>query len=280
MSESYQHLIVEVDDRILTCRLHNPPRHTLNHAMLTELDEFLTRLERNDEDIRVVVFTGNTDGIFLRWFELSEIQKVGDEAYASTGGPGSLTIVQRLGLRIERLPQVTIAAINGFAAGAACGLSLCFDFRLLMSGDPRFMFGNPQTTFAITPCGGQSVRCVRMLGTAKATDLLLHGTLLPPEEALAVGLVHRVWPRESYHAEVEAFARRLAARAPLALKGAKRLIREAFDGTMEDALVREVEEYTKVIRSDDAKRALTAVDAIAHPDPTTFDQWTMEFHGR
>lgn len=280
MGQTYQHLIVEIEDRILTCRLHNPPRHTLNHAMLVELQHLLSRLEQ-DGEIRVVVFTGNNDGIFLRWFELSEIQAVGDQARAAADGDtATLTAIQELGCRIERLPQVTIAAINGFAAGGACGLSLCFDFRLLMSGDPKFLFGCPQTIFGITTCGGQSVRYVRMLGTAKALDLLLHGTLLSPEEAQAIGLVSRVYPRETYRAEVAAFAKRLAGRAPLALRGIKRLVREAHDGTLHEGLLRETVEYAKVVGSEDAKRAIAAVDAIADPDPTTFGDFSIAFTGR
>jgi enoyl-CoA hydratase len=281
MTEPYKHLVVEVADRILTCKLHNPPRHTLNHAMLVELEHLLDRLERDDEDIRVVIFTGGTDGIFLRWFELSEIQKVGDEAEKSAeSGGAQLTTAQALGVRIEQLPQVTIAAINGFAAGGACGLALCFDFRLLMSGDPKFMFGLPQTTFGITTCGGQSVRLVRMIGVSKSMDLLLHGTLLPPDEALRIGLVSRVYPRETYFSDVAAFAQNLARRAPLALKGQKKLVREAFDKSMHAGLLNEVVEYTKVVRTDDAKRALAAVNAIEDPDPTTFGSWSMDFYGR
>lgn len=277
----YKHLLIDKRDQVLTCRLSNPPKHTLNVGMLREIDDLLDRLER-DDDTRVVVFTGAADGIFLQWFELSELEQIGKQAAATSSQPGGeppLTIVQQLGCRIERLPQVTIAAINGFAAGGACGLSLCFDFRLMMSGDERYLFGSPQTTFGITTCGGQSVRYVRMLGTARALDLLLHGDLLAPHKALEVGLVSRVYPRETFYADVEKFAKNLAARAPLALRGIKKLVRSVPDLDMEQGMRHEMAEYVKVIDSQDAKTALGAVAAMEHPDPSAFASFSPKFIG-
>jgi enoyl-CoA hydratase/carnithine racemase len=279
--DSYKHLLIETRDHVLTVRLSNPPKHTLNVRMLNELSDLLDRLER-DEKTRVVVFTGAADGIFLRWFELSEIEQIGRQAAATAAAGGEeppLTIIQQLGCRIERLPQVTIAAINGFAAGGACGLTLCFDFRLMMSGDDRYMFGAPQTTFGITTCGGQSMRYVRMLGTARALDLLLHGELLPPQKALEVGLVSRVYPRETYYAEVDKFAATLAARAPLALRGIKKLVRCAPDLTLEQGLRHEMAEYAKVVDTQDAKTALSAVAALENPDPREFGSFAPKFIG-
>jgi len=280
--KDYKHLLLGFEDHVLTCRLSNPPKHTLNMAMLAEINDLLNTLE-DDMDVRVVVFTGAADGIFLRWFELTEVADVGEQARrAAEAGPDEaveLTLIQALGCRIESLPQVTIAAINGFAAGGACGLTLCFDFRLMMSGEPHFLFGSPQTTFGITTCGGQSVRYVRMLGTARSLDLLLHGKLMPPEEAMAVGLVSRVYPKETYFEDVEAFAGNLARRAPLALRGVKKLVRTAPDLTMHQGMVHEMVEYAKVVNSSDAKRAIAAIDAMENPDPTKFDEWEMDFEG-
>lgn len=279
--DSYKHLLIDTRDHVLTCRLSNPPKHTLNVGMLHEINDLLQRLE-DDADTRVVVFTGASDGVFLRWFELSEIGQIGQQAAAASAAQEQeppLTIIQQLGCRIERLARVTIAAINGFAAGGACGLSLCFDFRLLMSGDERYLFGCPQTTFGITPCGGQSMRYVRMLGTARTLDLLLHGELLSPQKALEIGLVSRVYPRDVFQAEVEKFAANMAARAPLALRGVKRLVRCAPDLDMDQGLRHEMTEYVKVINTHDAKMAIAAVAAMEHPDPSTFGAFRPTFIG-
>jgi enoyl-CoA hydratase/carnithine racemase len=281
-SLAYRHLVVTRDNYVLTCKLSNPPRHTLNVAMLNEINDLLDRVE-SDQQLRVVVFTGAADGIFLRWFELTEVAEIGRQAGMASGRSAAddsdLTVIQRLGCRIEKLPQVTIAAINGFAAGGACGLSLCFDFRILMSGDDRYLFGAPQTTFGITTCGGQSVRYVRMLGTARALDLLLHGSLLAPEEAERIGLVSRVYPKETYYKDLDAFVQRLAGRAPLALRGIKKLVRTAPELTMPDALRHEMVEYAKVVNSRDAKKAIAAVDAIEDPDPRKFSEFHVDFEG-
>lgn len=283
VQKTYKYLLLELQDHVLTCRLSNPPKHTLNMDMLEEIHTLLDELE-HEANARVVIFTGAAEGIFLRWFELTEVAGVGEQARRASEAASEddieLTRIQALGCRIEALPQVTIAAINGFAAGGACGLTLCFDFRLMMSGEPHYMFGSPQTTFGITTCGGQSVRYVRMLGTARALDLLLHGKLLSPEEALQVGLVSRVFPQETFYEEVAAFAGNLARRAPLALRGVKKLVRMAPDLTMQQGMVHEMVEYAKVVNSSDAKRAIAAIDAIEDPDPTKFDEWVMDFEGK
>jgi len=281
--KAYEHLKLDYQDYVLTVRLSNPPKHTLSMSMLNEINDLLETLEA-DSDARVVVFTGAAEGIFLRWFELTEVADIGEQARKASEAPSpdeaELTLIQALGCRIEALPQVTIAAINGFAAGGACGLTLCFDFRLMMSGQPHYLFGSPQTTFGITTCGGQSVRYVRMLGTTRSLDLLLHGKLLPPEEALQVGLVSRVFPQESYYADVDAFAKNLAGRAPLALRGIKKLVRMAPDLSMHEGMIHEMVEYAKVVNSSDAKRAIAAIDAMENPDPTKFDEWVMDFEGK
>lgn len=280
--DRYKHLIVTEQNHVLTCKLSNPPRHTLSIGVLNDINGLLDKLE-TDNETRVVVFTGAADGIFLRWFELTEIEQIGKQTQdIKMCGPGDtpkLTVIQELGNRIEKLPQVTIAAINGFAAGGACGLTLCFDFRLMMTGDDRYMFGAPQTTFGITTCGGQSVRYVRMLGTAKTLDLLLHGTLLSPEEALKIGLVSRVFPKETYYDEVDKFAQNLANRAPLALRGIKKLIHAAPDLTFMQGMCHEMIEYAKVVNTQDAKIALAAVNAIENPDPRKFGEFKIDFIG-
>jgi len=280
--KNYKHLKLSTKDKVLTVKLSNPPKHTLNVALLNEMHELLDELEK-DNETRVVIVTGEAEGIFLRWFELTEIENVGEQTKkageAFLDDEIELTTIQELGCRIEKLPQVTIAAINGYASGGACGLALSFDFRLMMSGDPQYLFGSPQAIFGITTCNAQSVRYVRIMGTARALDLLLHGTLLPPEEALAVGLVSRVYPKETYWQEVAKFAANLAGRAPLAQRGIKKLIRMADDLSFKQALRHEMVEYGKVIFSNDAKKALSAMAAEEHPDPTQIGNFKVDFTG-
>jgi enoyl-CoA hydratase len=152
---------------------------------------------------------------------------------------------------------VTIAALNGNAAGGGCELSLACDFRLMADGPYRY--GLPETGVGIIPGAGGTQRMARLLGTARALDLVLHGTLLTPAQALEVGLVHRVYPPSEFRAEVARFAENLAARAPIALAAAKRAIRAgAEQPRLEDGLAIEQEEFGRTMRSKDAAGAMRA----------------------
>ncbi len=276
---AYEQLVLECQGPVLTCKLSNPPENTLTPKMEDELTDLLNRL-RIDPGIRVLVVTGAAEGYFLKYFELSELDKVIDESVgAELPYPGEncpLTTHHEIGNMIETLPQVTIAAINGICGGGAVELSLCFDFRLMATGDPAFTYGSPQTTFGICPGGGAAVRYVRMLGTARALDLLLHGELMTPEVALAHGLVSRVYPKDEFRDRVREFAQNLAIRAPLGMQAVKRLVRRIPDLPLHHALRMEMIEFGRVAVTEDAQVALAAVMR----DPEHFNLEKLSFKGR
>lgn len=275
---SYEQLILEQDGTILTCKLSNAPDHTLTPKMEDELIDLLTRLQ-TDESIRVFVVTGEAEGYFLKYFELSELDKVIKESIGATmpypGDDCPLTTHGEMGNMVQNLPQVTIAAINGICGGGAVELSLCFDIRLMATGDDTYTYGSPQTTFAIVPGGGAAVRYVRMLGTARALDLLLHGELMTPEKAHDIGLINRIYPKEAFRDCVREFAENLAARAPLALQGVKRLVRHIPDLSLQHALRMEMIEFGQISVTEDAKMALAAVEN----DPENYDPRNFDFKG-
>jgi enoyl-CoA hydratase len=121
-----------------------------------------------------------------------------------------------------------------------------------------FRLGLGETGVGIIPGSGGTQRLPRMIGPAKALDLILHGTQLDPEQALAAGLVHRVLPAERYWDEVMAFARNLAQRAPLAIRAAKRAIREGLELPLDEGLRLEGQLFRELMQSDDASQALRA----------------------
>jgi enoyl-CoA hydratase len=235
----------------------NPPRHTLTAAGVRELHAQLDALER-DASLRVFVLTGAGEGVFVAHYEVGELA-------AAAGAPAGaresaarprLHPFHELCLRLERLPAITVAALNGNAAGGGCELALACDFRLLADGP--FHVGLPETSVGIIPGAGGTQRMARLLGTARALDLILHATLLAPADALALGLVHRVLPAASFRDEVRRFADDLAARAPIALAAAKRAIRAGAELPLEDGLALEQQEFERSMRSKDAAGALAA----------------------
>ena len=237
----------------------NPPRHTLTAAGVRELAQHLDALEQ-DATLRVLVLTGGGEGVFIAHYEVGELaaaaEASGRSAAPAPAGRPRLHPLHELCLRLERLAVPTVAALNGNAAGGGCELALACDFRLLADGP--FRFGLPETSVGIIPGAGGTQRMARLLGTARALDLILHATLLAPGEALAAGLVHRVLPAAGFAGEVRRFAADLAARAPIALAAAKRAIRAGVELPLADGLALEQEQFERTMRSKDAAGAMRA----------------------
>jgi enoyl-CoA hydratase len=261
---------------VVTLAHTNPPRHTLTAAGVRELHEALGALEQ-DASLRVLVLTGAGDGVFVAHYEVGELAAAAEASSAAANGssaaangPGAAAAAtsaapserprlhpfHELCLRLERLPVPTVAALNGNAAGGGCELALACDFRLMADG--AFHFGLPETSVGIIPGAGGTQRMTRLLGTARALDLILHARVLAPREAEGLGLLHRVFPPERFAAEVRAFAEGLASRAPIALAAAKRAIRSGVELPLAEGLALEQEEFERTMRSKDAARAMRA----------------------
>jgi enoyl-CoA hydratase len=243
---------------VVTLAHANPPRHTLTAAGVRELGEELDRLE-GDPSLRALVLTGAGEGVFIAHYEVGELAAAAEassSAPARSPAPRRLHPFHELCLRLERLAAPTIAALNGNAAGGGCELALACDFRLMIEG--AFHFGLPETSVGIIPGAGGTQRMARLLGSARALDLILHARLLAPGEAQALGLVHRVFPAERFTAEVRAFAADLAGRAPLALAAAKRAIHRGLELSLEEGLAVEQQEFERTLRSRDAATAMRA----------------------
>jgi enoyl-CoA hydratase len=257
MSE-YRFLTVERSDGVVTCTLSNPPRHTLVAAEVTELTRLVAALEV-DPTVSVAVFTGAGEGVFIAHYEVGELAasaeaQVGRTLHADP--PAQLHAMHRLILSLERARFVTVAAINGSTAGGGLEFALGCDFRLAMDGPYRL--GLPETNVGIIPGAGGTQRFARLLGTARALDLILHGETVAPQRALELGIVHRVYAAEAFRQQVAAFAAALAGRAPIALAAAKRAIHGGAELPLEEGLALEQREFDRCMRSEDAATAMRA----------------------
>jgi enoyl-CoA hydratase len=255
-------LRTEREGRVMTVIFDNPPRNFMNGDTVAELDE-LTRTLESDSSVGAVLLTGAIDGIFIMHYDVAEIA-AGAEASPSVapglvGGtlravgavarvPGAegalartpvagvleLRRIHEIFLRMQRMDKVFIAAINGMATGGGCELSLACDLRYMADGE--FLIGLPEMSLGITPGAGGTQRMARMLGTAKAIELILEARPLPPREALAAGLVHRVLPPDALLEEARAAAERLARRAPISVAAAKRSVYEGVSRSLGEGL--------------------------------------------
>lgn len=258
----YRFLRTERRDNVVTCVLSNPPRHTLTSEGVSEINLMLDEIEE-DQSVRALVFTSDAEDVFIAHYEVTELaSRAGEISKNRTNPkplesqPRGLSAMHKLCLRLESMAAITIAAINGSTTGGGFELSLACDFRLLASGRSRV--GLPETSIGIIPGAGGTQRYARLLGTAKALDLIMHAKLLTPEQALEIGLVHRVFPRDTFHEAAKAFAEDIASRSPVALSAAKHAIQIGSRMALEDALLLEQECFEKTMRSNDAAAAMEA----------------------
>ncbi len=255
---AFRFLSVAERDGVVTCTMSNPPTHTLVAGEVTELDQLIDALEKRD-DVRVVVFTGAGEGVFIAHYEVGELAVSAERSSAqpkrepSSAAPG-LHPFHRFILRMQRASFITVAAINGRTAGGGLEFALGCDFRLAMAGD--FRIGLPETSVGIIPGAGGTQRFARLLGTAKALDLILHAQTVSPADALTLGLVHRVFDAATFAQSVDAFATDLASRAPIALAAAKRAIYEGSEMPLLDGLLVEQREFDRCMASRDAATAM------------------------
>jgi enoyl-CoA hydratase/carnithine racemase len=201
---AYSTVLLDKQDHIAVITLNRPPMNSINLAMREDLDTAMTELEK-DKNIRVIVITGAGDRGFCAGMDVGDVGNLAN-------GPDAIELFNR----IDRFRKPVIAALNGFTLGGGCELALACHFRFMADG-VRAKIGCPEVNLGITPGWGGIQRMARLLGRPKALELILLCKRLSPNEALAVGLVDRVFPEGGLMDGTMEFARDLAKRAPLAV---------------------------------------------------------------
>ena len=179
------------------------------------------------------------------------------ERAPSRGHWGDLADGFSFALRSKSLLTIIVAWSIAVLATAGVNVAeIVLAKSVFDAGD--FGYGLLETSVGIIPGAGGTQRMARLLGSAKALDLVLHGTVMTPREAHALGLAHRLLPAASFTAGVAEFARGLAARAPLALQAAKQAIRQGVERPMDEALRIEQQAFARTLRTEDARGAMRA----------------------
>jgi enoyl-CoA hydratase len=243
-------VLSERNGAVVTLTLTNPPRLFQDRPMVDALDAKLAQLER-DSTVRAIIITGGHPRAFLTHYDVDEIlsgARVTPDLPVwffgialrtvgfihrlpggrrllnnpATRGLQTVHLLQQLYLRMNRMDKPIIAAINGTAAAGGCELALACDIRIMADAD--FTIGLTEPALGFNPGGGGGQRMARALGTARAVEMLLEARHCSPQEALEVGLVHRIVPPEELMAEVQKTAARLARRSPRAVWASKRAV--------------------------------------------------------
>jgi enoyl-CoA hydratase/carnithine racemase len=269
---AYKYLQTRREGPILIVTMVNPPKNLLNAAMVEELLTLADTLSE-DEGTRVLVLTGGADGIFITHYDVGELSVLSDAARrAPTPPPAAATADQRpprelhalnrLSLKLAALPQPVIAAVNGTAMGGGCELALACDFRIIARGG---VFGLPEVRVGILPGAGGTQRMARMLGVAKAMELIMLGNVVDADEAARFGLAYRAVDPDRLMPEALALANELASRPRLSVALIKQCIRQGIEMPLEGALRFESDAFMQTMRSDDASRLMRGYLASDRP---------------
>jgi enoyl-CoA hydratase/carnithine racemase len=240
--------------------LHRPDAaNALSLPALRRLRALLAELAA-DREVWAVVVTGAGDKAFCAGADLKERRSLGEDQVREFVATIRATMDE-----VAALPQPTLAALNGHAFGGGCELALACDLRLM---DERARIGLTETSLAIIPGAGGCVRLPRLVGAAKAKEMILTAQRLDAREALACGLVHRVAAAGAVAAAAQELLDAVLANGPLALRAAKAAVDGGLDLPTPQALAHEAACYQRIIPTRDRLEALAA---FAEKRPPRFE---------
>jgi len=230
--------------------------NAFNYDMLVELGQ-ITESIRINPDIRVIIFTGSGDRAFSVGADLKERKTLTDLQVKR-----NLYKIGEVFSAIENLPQPTIAMMNGFAFGGGMELALACDFRI--AADTALM-GLTETGLAIIPGAGGTQRLPRLIGEAKALELILTARRMSAAEAYSYGVLTKISTPENLVQETADFADSILANGPIALQQAKFAIKHGMNVDLQTGLAIERKAYELTIPTEDRIEALNAFSEKRKP---------------
>lgn len=241
MSKTYSLLQVEPQNEICRVTINRlKDRNSLNTPLMQELEAVLTEAEKTPA--RAVVFTGGGDTHFIGGADGVEMMQLDPE-----GASAFSARIQKLFNRMEESPLILVAAINGLCFGGGLEFALACDFRIAAESA---RMGLPEVKVGLIPGGGGTQRLPRLVGPGRAMEMILSGRLYKAEEALTLGLVHRVFPEDKLLSETAAFLEPIFKNPQYALIQAKRAVGASQKTPFAEGLRIETEEFKKCFMND------------------------------
>ena len=243
-------LLLEVENGIALLTINRPKAlNALNSETLAELNTCLAELE-NNEEVKVVILTGSGEKSFVAGADISEMVN----ATPAEGRKMGLLAREAFG-RLENMPQVTIAAVNGFALGGGCEISMACDIRV---ASENAKFAQPECGLGILPGFGGTQRLPRLVGKGRAKELIFTCDMISADEAFRMGLANHVVPQAELIDYCKAMAGRIMKNGPFAVALAKQAINTGSDTELDSGLKLEANLFGLSFSTADKLEGMTA----------------------
>ncbi|GAA3141035.1 enoyl-CoA hydratase-related protein [Planomonospora alba] len=239
---------VESADGVATIRLDRPKMNALNGQVQREIADCARQVDADPGVYAVVVYGG--ERVFAAG---ADIKEMADMPYAEMAAHSA--VLQDCFTAVAEIGKPVIAAITGYALGGGCELALCADIRI--AGESAKL-GQPEILLGIIPGAGGTQRLPRLIGPARAKDLIFTGRHVPAAEALAIGLVDRVVPDADVYAEALAYAAAFVGGPSAALRAAKRAVDHGLETDLGTGLEIERLEFSGLFATEDARIGMRA----------------------
>lgn len=228
----------------------------INDELVSELSKAIERIAQDDQ-IRVVILTGGNK-VFAAGGDIKAMQQFGPLQAKKFVVP-----IHKLFNQMTELSKPTIAAIAGFALGGGVEMTLTCDFRIAAD---NAKFGFPEINLGIFPAAGGSQRLPRLIGMAKAKELMFTGDTIDAATALAIGLVNQVVHREALMEQAVKLANKLSAKPPITIKALKESMHNVFNTDINMGLNMEIEKFCSLFATEDQKEGMGAFIEKRKPD--------------
>ncbi|MBI4432135.1 MAG: enoyl-CoA hydratase/isomerase family protein [Candidatus Omnitrophica bacterium] len=247
---NYQFLELSVEEGVGFVKINRQPVNALGRELLNEMDRLVAEAQ-NDPAIKVLIFASGIPNVFIAGVDLKEMAALSD--------PADIMKVVELGQgvfsRIEHSEKPIIAAIQGACVGGGQEFVMACHIRI---ASDRTRFAQPEITLGIIPGFGGSQRLPRIVGASRASELILTGDLITPQEALRIGLINRVVSDGALLKTAREIAKKIARHGLPAIRAAMRAIGRGLDKPLEEGLKAEAEEFRSITATQDMKEGIRA----------------------
>lgn len=239
----------ETEESIALLTIDRPKAlNALNSSVLDELDQAIDAVDL--QKVRALIITGSGEKSFVAGADIAEMSNLTKEEGVAFGKKGNDVF-----RKIESLPIPVIAAVNGFALGGGCELSMACDIRLCSE---NAVFGQPEAGLGITPGFGGTQRLARIVGIGRAKELIFSTSNIKADEAYRIGLVNHVYPIEELLPQAKKLALKIAGNAPIAVRNCKKAINDGLQTDIDTAIVIEENLFGACFETHDQKEGMGA----------------------